>query len=490
MDWVTVHCRIRACFCTFLCTLRRTWICGRSLFCVVLLLLGPCTWKPGRGVPGCRGGPCPFCFVCFGWDFCRNGPVFRFTFSPAQWAPPQLNGPVQRLVFDWDILLTGPYWPLGSRRKKNVTRLKCVQQCTQDMGAAEVIDVQCRIAGNAGGTANSASLHIRTATFDDEKWNIITLMCSHYVNYYTLFAPSCGSVGDFTDIQQDAEGNLAITSEMQCYNFSVRRLNGDFYAHVYPLTPSFIGKYIPRELFCFRDSHLMLLQYILINLPTAKEPIWVISEVPTYWLEYDGIMCLDEAHRWKSTATIEYLRTHGLHSVPNSIKAIIGDLVYNGTRSRASNDPPPGLWWMIRRGDVRWSPQFTRFYEAASIFWIWSLPPRFSMIIASFFALPGTVPCPAEALRLRSWSVPGCGGDGAVVVRRQVFNTSEGVEFAGFAGLPWTSLVPRRAEGRSRNTVPAHSETSVKPWWNCRFLTVPIGNLRLETCFLKRCACP
>ena len=47
------------------------------------------------------------------------------------------------------------------------------------------------------------------------------------------------------------------------------------------------------------------------------------------------------------------------------------------------------------------------------------------------FALPGTVPCPAEALRLRSWS---CGGDS--VVRRQVFNTSDGFEFAGFAGLP------------------------------------------------------
>ena len=58
------------------------------------------------------------------------------------------------------------------------------------------------------------------------------------------------------------------------------------------------------------------------------------------------------------------------------------------------------------------------------------------MIIGSFFALPGTVPCPAEALLLRSWSVPGCGSDGAVVVRRQVFNTSDGVEFAGFAGLP------------------------------------------------------
>ena len=56
------------------------------------------------------------------------------------------------------------------------------------------------------------------------------------------------------------------------------------------------------------------------------------------------------------------------------------------------------------------------------------------MIIASFFASPSAVPCSAEALLLRSWSVPGCGGDGAVVVRRQV--TSDGVEFAGFAGLP------------------------------------------------------
>ena len=37
----------------------------------------------------------------------------------------------------------------------------------------------------------------------------------------------------------------------------------------------------------------------------------------------------------------------GLHSVPNSIKADIGDLVYNGPRSKASDDsavltPPPG----------------------------------------------------------------------------------------------------------------------------------------------------
>ena len=124
----------------------------------------------------------------------------------------------------------------------------------------------------------------------------------------TLFAPSCGSVGDFTDIQQDAEGNLAITSEMQCYNFSVRRLNGDWYAHVYPFDTKFFRKVHPAGALLFSGvhSHLMLLQYILINLPTAKNPIWVISEVPKYWLEYDGTLCLDEAHRWKSTATIEF----------------------------------------------------------------------------------------------------------------------------------------------------------------------------------------
>ena len=75
-----------------------------------LLLLGPCAWEPGRGVPGCRGGLCPFCCwfvcVCFSRDFCRNGPVRCFTFSPAQWAPPQLNGPVQLLSFFWIRQLT------------------------------------------------------------------------------------------------------------------------------------------------------------------------------------------------------------------------------------------------------------------------------------------------------------------------------------------------------------------------------------------------
>ena len=101
--------------------------------------------------------------------------------------------------------------------------------------------------------------------------------------YETLFAPSCGSVGDFTDIQQDAEGNLAITSEMQCYNFSVRRLNGDWYAHVYPFDTKYFRKVHPAGALLFSGvhSHLMLLQYILINLPSAKTPIWVFPKSPS-----------------------------------------------------------------------------------------------------------------------------------------------------------------------------------------------------------------
>ena len=48
------------------------------------------SWLPWRAVP---------CLL-FAWflrDFCCDGPVLSFTLSPAQRAPPQLNGPVQLL---------------------------------------------------------------------------------------------------------------------------------------------------------------------------------------------------------------------------------------------------------------------------------------------------------------------------------------------------------------------------------------------------------
>ena len=68
-------------------------------------------------------------------------------------------------------------------------------------------------------------------------------------------------------------------------------------------------------------------------------------------------MCLHDSHRWRSADTIEWLRIRGLHSVPNSIKADIGDLVYNGPSSKASDDPavrnePPGRFVFSRRSGV------------------------------------------------------------------------------------------------------------------------------------------
>ena len=101
-------------------------------------------------------------------------------------------------------------------------------------------------------------------------------------DYNNLFAPSCGSVRDFIDIKQDAEGNLEITSEMQCYSFPVRRLTGEFYAHVFPFDTKFFRKVHPAGALLFSGgcSHLMLLQHLLIHLPKAKEPMWVLSEEP------------------------------------------------------------------------------------------------------------------------------------------------------------------------------------------------------------------
>ena len=180
-----------------------------------------------------------------------------------------------------------------------------------------------------------------------------------------LFAASCGSLGEFTDIKQSEEG-YAMTRQMKHFNFPVRNLDGTFYAQVHPFDPSFFAvKVHPSGVLLFTPHHpqLTLLQHIILQAPFLKKPVQFLDDTPKYWLEDDGTMCLHPSHRWKSDDTIAWLRKRGLHSVPNSIKAEIGDLVYNGpkqnddstastpppgrfvyfTGSRASNDPPPGL---------------------------------------------------------------------------------------------------------------------------------------------------
>ena len=232
---------------------------------------------------------------------------------------------------------------------------------------------ECKIIGQAEGLARvKASIHTFYTTFDDEAWRIITLFVNHLdskLKYTDLFAASCGSLGDFTDIKMSEEG-FAMTRQMKNFNFPVRNLDGTFYAQVYPFDPSFFAvKVHPSGALLFTPHHsqLTLLQHIIRQAPFLKKPVQFLDDTPKYWLEDDGTMCLHPSHRWKSDDTIAWLRKRGLHSVPDAIKAEIGDLVYNGpkrndaststsppgrfvyfTGGRASDDPPPGL------GKVPW----------------------------------------------------------------------------------------------------------------------------------------
>ena len=198
-----------------------------------------------------------------------------------------------------------------------------------------------------------ASIHTLITTFDDEEWRIITLFVNHLdsqLKYIDIFAPSCGSIGDFTDIKKLDEG-YAMTRQMKHYNFPVRNFDGTFYEQVHPFDPSSFAVKVHLTgalLFTPHHSQLTLLQHIIIQSPFLKKPVQLLSDIPKYWIEDDGTMCLDESHRWRSADTIAWLRTRGLHSVPNSIKADIGDLVYNGPRGKASDDsavltPPLGV---------------------------------------------------------------------------------------------------------------------------------------------------
>ena len=86
--------------------------------------------------------------------------------------------------------------------------------------------------GKAEGLARvKASIHTLFTTFDDEEWRIITLFVNHLdsqLKYTDLFAASCGSLGEFTDIKLNEEG-YAMTRQMKHYNFPVRNPDGTFY---------------------------------------------------------------------------------------------------------------------------------------------------------------------------------------------------------------------------------------------------------------------
>ena len=187
---------------------------------------------------------------------------------------------------------------------------------------------ECKIVGKAEGLARvRASIHTFFAIFDDEEWRIITLFVNHLdskTKYTDLFAASCGSIGDFTDIKLGDEG-YAMTRQMKHFNFPVRNLDGTFYAQVHPFDPSYFAvKVHPSGALLFTPHHsqLTLLQHLIIQSPFLKQPVQFLADIPKYWLENDGTMCLDDSHRWQSEETTAWLRKHGLHTVPNSADAV------------------------------------------------------------------------------------------------------------------------------------------------------------------------
>ena len=232
--------------------------------------------------------------------------------------------------------------------------LICLPAATFLHGRYMIQPFECKITGNGNGIAQiKASIHTVIESFDDEEWRIITLTVRHLdsqTKYTDLFAPSCGSIGDFTNItmkeNHKGEKGYVVPRQMREYELQVRNYDGTFYERVFPFDPFyFCTKVHPTGALLFTPHHsqLTLLQHLCIQFQYAKKPLQLLSDVPKYWLEEDGTMSLDRDHRWKDPKTLEWLRTHGLYSVPRNIKEAIGNLVYNSDRSRASDDPPPGL---------------------------------------------------------------------------------------------------------------------------------------------------
>ena len=211
--------------------------------------------------------------------------------------------------------------------------LLCHPIASFNQGRYVIRPFECKIIGKAEGCARvKASIHTILTSFDDEEWKIITLMVEHLdsqLKYTDLFAPSCGSIGDFTDIKKHDEGYV-VPAKMRDFNFPGRNFDGAFYEQVFPFDPFyFFTKVHPTGALLFTPHHsqLTLLQHLCIQFQYAKKPLQLLSDVAKYWLEEDGIMSLDNDHRWKSPKTLQWLRVHGLYSVPRNIKEEIGGLV-------------------------------------------------------------------------------------------------------------------------------------------------------------------
>ena len=88
----------------------------------------------------------------------------------------------------------------------HVRKLRHLPIASFNGGRYVIRPFECEVSGTAEGRARvKASIHTILSTFHNEEWSIITLMVEHLDSqskYTDLFAPSCGSIGDFTDIKR------------------------------------------------------------------------------------------------------------------------------------------------------------------------------------------------------------------------------------------------------------------------------------------------
>ena len=241
---------------------------------------------------------------------------------------------------------------------------------------------ECWIVGKAEGLARvRASIHTLFAIFDDEEWRIITLFVNHLdskFKYTDLFAASCGSIGDFTDIKQGDDA-YAMTRQMKHYNFPVQNPDGTFYAQVHPFDPSYFAvKVHPTGALLFTPHHsqLTLLQHIIIQSPFLKQPVQFLSDIPKYWLEDDGTMlnpivgnqrkqlhgCVREASIRSPTPSKQILARKRSCSCSASAPSVHSPIYWRSVpNARRYRQKCPGLWnKTMLVEDTSWPTKHTR----------------------------------------------------------------------------------------------------------------------------------
>ena len=184
-----------------------------------------------------------------------------------------------------DCSLLAPMSIIGEVTISKVCKLK--QHKLED-GRSEILPFRCTVSGSAKGKAKCyVHIYKRHATFDNEHWHLISLLrgpFDHTTGLRDLFAESCESIGDFTDIHVYQDGTYAIIAEMRNYQFFQRNMEGQWLAKVQPFDPEFFCVKVHANavlLYAPFRSQLTLLQHLCLKMN-------LLPPSPRYWLMAEG----------------------------------------------------------------------------------------------------------------------------------------------------------------------------------------------------------